>query len=192
MVKVKYSVNFINHIVRPGDSFNKLVKQYNSEVSSILAANPNINPNCIYCGQRIYIPVRRPLINGKTEKIKKQYSELLKECEVNEPENMPSTEIPEEVTIDVSGMWYTNWGEMMLTQTDNNVSGTYTWDDGKIEGVLNGNVLTGTWSEKPTYSPPGDAGVIEFIFNGNSFTGTWGYGDEPLSGLWEGTRSQIN
>jgi len=227
MIKVKYSENFITHTVQPGDSFNWIAKQYNNTVSSILAANPYINPNYIYCGQRLYIPIPISSSNAATtkigkkekiekmevkqketekqqvienckgymaecEKIKKQYAELLKECKKKGSEIEPgktNSEIPEEIAINVGGIWYTNWGEMILNQSGKNVSGTYTWDDGKISGVLNENVLTGTWSEMPTYSAPRDAGTIEFIFNQNSFTGTWGFGDEPLSGYWEGTRA---
>lgn len=221
MIKVNYSVNFITHTVQPGDSLNKLAKQYDSAVSSILAANPTINPNYIYCGQRICVPVRTPfnnvatyqqnhntqtsgslykilesmkevtkLLNQSTElvndiniKLTEKYTSIGEEEEVKTP-----LEVPEKTTIDVSGKWDTTWGDMILIQTGKNVSGSYTWDNGKIEGVLNGNIMTGTWSEEPTYNPPRDAGKIEFTFNHNTFLGKWGYGDEPLSGAWVGTR----
>lgn len=222
MIKVKYSENFITHTVQPGDSFNWIAKQYNNTVSSILAANPYINPNYIYCGQKLYVPIssynatttkigkkedvekmevkqketeKQQVVENykeymaECEKIKKQYAELLKECKKKGYEKEPGKTNSEVTVINVGGIWYTNWGEMTLNQIGKNVSGTYTWDDGKISGVLNGNVLTGTWSEKPTYSAPRDAGTIEFIFNQNSFTGTWGFGDEPLSGIWQGTRA---
>lgn len=127
---------------------------------------------------------------AECEKLKKQYAELLRECKGKsiEPEKKNSPVVPEEKAIDVSGKWDTTWGEMILNQSGENVTGTYTWDDGKIVGVLNGNVMTGTWSEKPSYSPPKDAGVVEFTFSPNSFTGKWAYGDEQPTGTWEGKR----
>jgi len=77
---------------------------------------------------------------------------------------------------------------MVLTQNGDSVSGTYTYDNGKITGKVSGNVLTGTWSESPSYSPPGDAGEIEFTMASDrkSFTGKWRYGSEGGWENWEG------
>jgi len=92
------------------------------------------------------------------------------------------------VSKDWSGTWDTNWGTMHLTQSQGKVTGTYSWDDGKIEGYisknLSGDMLAGTWSEEPSYAPPSDAGDFEFIMapDFNSFTGCWRYGS---SGEWE-------
>ncbi|NPV93325.1 MAG: S-layer homology domain-containing protein [Firmicutes bacterium] len=87
-----------------------------------------------------------------------------------------------------TGEWETNWGDMILTQTGAKVSGTYTHDDGKIEGTVSGSTLTGTWSEAPSYAPPGDAEEVEFVMSpdGKSFTGKWRYGSEGAWGNWEG------
>jgi hypothetical protein len=87
-----------------------------------------------------------------------------------------------------TGTWDTNWGTMHLTQSMGKVTGTYSWDDGKIVGYisknLTGDMLAGTWSEKPSYAPPDDAGDFEFKMapDFNSFTGCWRYGS---SGGWE-------
>jgi len=88
-------------------------------------------------------------------------------------------------TCDCTGRWQTNWGEMTLTQTeDNNVTGRYTHDDGKIEGTISGRSFTGRWSEAPTYEDPNDGGLVELEFepNCNSFTGRWKYG---TTGDWK-------
>ncbi|HYE82507.1 MAG TPA: S-layer homology domain-containing protein [Clostridia bacterium] len=87
-----------------------------------------------------------------------------------------------------TGEWKTSWGDMTLTQTGEKVTGTYTFDSGKIVGTVSGNVLTGTWSESPSYSPPHDAGEVEFVISedGKSFTGKWRYGSEGDWGNWEG------
>ena len=85
-----------------------------------------------------------------------------------------------------TGTWESKeWGTMELTQTGSSVTGTYTWDQGKIDGAVYGNALKGTWSEAPSYAPPADAGDFEFTLSsdGNSFTGKWRYGS---SGDWEG------
>jgi|GEM_PF-812073 len=95
---------------------------------------------------------------------------------------------------DWTGTWNTVWGslssQMHLQQTGNRVTGTYEWDNGKIEGLVSGNTLTGTWSEAPSYSPPGDAGDFEFTISPdcNSFTGRWRYGSAGGWGEWNGTR----
>lgn len=86
------------------------------------------------------------------------------------------------------GEWTTNWGDMVLTQTGSTVTGTYTHDQGRINGMVSGNTLTGTWSESPSYDPPSDAGDVELVMSadGKSFTGKWRYGSEGSWGVWEG------
>ena len=94
---------------------------------------------------------------------------------------------------DWTGTWNTVWGslssQMHLQQTGNRVTGTYEWDNGKIEGLVSGNTLTGTWSEAPSHSPPGDAGDFEFTISPDcsSFTGRWRYGSAGGWGEWNGT-----
>jgi hypothetical protein len=85
-----------------------------------------------------------------------------------------------------TGSWESTWGTMVFTQTGNKVTGTYTHDNGKIEGTVSGNTLTGTWSEAPTYAPTKDAGdfVITLASDEKSFTGNWRYGSG--TGKWDG------
>jgi hypothetical protein len=87
-----------------------------------------------------------------------------------------------------TGEWETDWGDMILTQTGTNVTGTYDYDDGIITGTVSGDTLTGTWAEAPSYAPPHDAGDIEFVMSadGRSFTGKWRYGSEGSWGNWDG------
>jgi hypothetical protein len=92
------------------------------------------------------------------------------------------------------GQWETDWGVMVLqiASGSGQVTGTYPHDEGRIAGQLSpdGTVLTGTWSEAPSYKPPQDAGRIEFVLGSdlNSFTGKWGYGDKDMTGTWVGRR----
>ena len=93
---------------------------------------------------------------------------------------------------DFSGKWSTtNFGGMTLIQNGNSVSGSYSHDNGKISGTVTGNILKGTWSEAPSYSPSDDAGDMEFTLaqDGNSWTGRWRYGSSgDWYPDWTGTR----
>ncbi len=88
------------------------------------------------------------------------------------------------------GEWDSNWGHMVLTQSGNVVTGTYTHDSGRINAVVSGNKLIGTWSEAPSYAPDRDAGDIEFIMSadGKTFSGSWGYGSSLAGGSWTGSK----
>jgi hypothetical protein len=89
---------------------------------------------------------------------------------------------------DFSGVWNTNWGEMKLQHSGASVTGTYTWDKGKISGSTIGNTFVGWWSEAPSYSPPDDAGSVELTFadDCSTFSGNWGYGNGDRTGTWSG------
>lgn len=88
------------------------------------------------------------------------------------------------------GEWDSNWGKMVLTQNGGVVTGTYTWDAGRITGTVSGNKLFGTWAESPSYAPNKDAGAIEFTMSedGMSFTGKWCYGSSGSWSGWQGTK----
>ncbi|MCK4258712.1 MAG: LysM peptidoglycan-binding domain-containing protein [Halanaerobiales bacterium] len=98
-----------------------------------------------------------------------------------------NSSIPTEYII-VHGIWETNFGDMVLIQDDNRVSGYYTWDGGIISGTMKNNVLVGTWAEEPTYASPIDAGKVELIFSEDSFVGKWGYAVAEPSYIWKGKR----
>ncbi len=95
-----------------------------------------------------------------------------------------------------SGSWSTDWGAMALNQDDSKVTGSYTWDSGKLAGTLVDGVFVGKWSESPSYSEPRDGGDAIFYFTKDcsSFTGNWHYGVHPSgtgwSGTWVGTKSK--
>ncbi|SFR95434.1 LysM peptidoglycan-binding domain-containing protein [Anaeromicropila populeti] len=122
------------------------------------------------------------------EQIKTDYEELLKKWEDSKTENSAPTTISSTEEINISGKWNTNWGLMTLTQTGPYVDGFYNWDNGKVTGILKNNVLTGIWTEEPTYTPPRDAGILELTFEQDSFTGKWGYRNNLPTNIWSGTR----
>ena len=83
----------------------------------------------------------------------------------------------------IAGTWKTQWGTMVLGQSGNTVTGTYTHDNGKITGTVSGNTFSGWWSESPSYSPPKDAGQVELTISADhkTMSGRWRYGS---SGTW--------
>ncbi len=79
-----------------------------------------------------------------------------------------------------TGAWTTNADfksvgsiTMTLTQTGNIVSGTYSYNQGRIQGQVNGLGLRGQWLEAPTYQAPSNGGDLELTLTPdcNSFTG---------------------
>ncbi len=90
-----------------------------------------------------------------------------------------------------TGAWETNWGRMDLQQSGDNVTGTYVRQSGKMVGRVAGNVLSGTWTEAPTYRPPKDEGDYEFsLLPGcNAFDGRWRYTGESRWRPWTGKRA---
>jgi hypothetical protein len=80
-----------------------------------------------------------------------------------------------------------------LKQIEINVTGTYDWDNGRIncKQTKTSGLMVGTWSEAPTYKAPDDAGDLELqqSIDGNSFTGKWRYGSSgDWVGEWNGKR----
>ncbi len=86
---------------------------------------------------------------------------------------------------------------MRLTIKDRKVTGTYEWDQGRIEGRVSadGRSLIGTWREHPSYNAPDDGGAIEVRLteSGDDVTGRWWFGDDtdgapPAGNKWNGRR----
>lgn len=94
-----------------------------------------------------------------------------------------------------SGTWNTQWGGpptvVTLVQSGAAVTGTYTYDNGQIQGTIAGGVLRGTWTETPTRAGPTDAGEFEWTLSagGRSFTGRWRYAGGGSWASWSGTCS---
>jgi hypothetical protein len=85
----------------------------------------------------------------------------------------------------VGGIFDTPYGPLTLQVEGNRVSGHYPGNEGRIEGTLDGLVMTGTWAQTD------GRGRFRFTFapDGQSFTGTWGSGQaEPISPGWDATR----
>jgi len=93
----------------------------------------------------------------------------------------------------VSGDWNTSFGKLSLKQTANKITGAYTNQNGRIDGMLQGNIIKGTWSQAPSYKPPKDAGDFMFVLSADrdSFSGKYrqGFGGEQWTGNWTGTKA---
>lgn len=84
-----------------------------------------------------------------------------------------------------SGAWSTNFGAMTLARSGRQVTGRYDYRGGRIEGLLDGQVLRGTWIQ--------DNARGHFVFHlspdGRSFQGRWGRGAaDSDGGEWRGSR----
>jgi hypothetical protein len=84
-----------------------------------------------------------------------------------------------------AGTWSTDFNRLVLTQIGNRVKGTYDFKEGRLEGVVEGELLEGTWTQS------NGSGRFEFRLNpdGRSFKGRWGYGKSVAQGAWNGTRN---
>ena len=110
------------------------------------------------------------------------------------PRDESSQETDSAGIIIISGTWKSGFGDIVFSQSGSRVTGTYTHDNGKIEGELKENTLRGKWSEKPSYEPPRNAGEFEFVFSEDvkTFSGKWryGFGKETWDGSWKGEFSE--
>lgn len=70
------------YIVRSGDNLSKIAKKFNTTVSAILKANPKIiNPDVIYAGTDLVIPVNNSENSKDYASIGKQVEKCLNDIE---------------------------------------------------------------------------------------------------------------
>lgn len=78
----------------------------------------------------------------------------------------------------------TDYGTMTLNFDGETVTGRYTHANGRIKGTLNGNILTGTWTQD------NGSGAFRFEFGDDfeTFQGKWNYkGERTMKSGWNGT-----
>jgi hypothetical protein len=78
---------------------------------------------------------------------------------------------------DVSGSYTSNWGSVVLHQSHDRVIGEYAYQHGRIDGVLDGNVLRYAWHEND-----GEGHGVFVIATDGALVGTWGIGDDDTRG----------
>lgn len=116
------------------------------------------------------------------------------------------------LTVDHS-IWETNFGPMIVAESEQHWSAIYPQYDGVIVGHAESDLVTGKWiqgqSDKRCSSPVGLAdsaqrdwlramdiedqtrhwGQVSFVFSGDEFTGTWNYcGAADTPRPWTGQR----
>jgi hypothetical protein len=85
----------------------------------------------------------------------------------------------------------------ILVQTNETVTGTYAYHEGRISGTVQGTHLIGKWFEYGGIESDRDSGPIDWVLSsdGKSFEGTWAYGEDgpdamiDSPGIWTGTRT---
>ncbi|MDP4181167.1 MAG: LysM peptidoglycan-binding domain-containing protein [Bacillota bacterium] len=59
----------ISYAIQTGDTLYKIAAKYNTTYQAILSANPGINPNILYIGQQICIPIAQATLQIATQPI---------------------------------------------------------------------------------------------------------------------------
>ena len=90
-----------------------------------------------------------------------------------------------------TGRYDTNWGEVILSQTGDRVTGSYSGKySGSISGTVNGGTLHFQWRQT---NDQFGRGVFRLSPDGRALAGTWGVNDsETNSGDWSGGRRGVN
>ena len=112
----------------------------------------------------------------------------------NPAANIPQHSMPAGASF--SGLWYTNFGDMKLTQkADGSTRGTFDYKgEGIVEGKVEGGVFIFEWTQ------PGDfqvgrrevkgKGYLVMGDDGLTMAGEWGYGDNYTGGgEWTGNKA---
>ena len=87
---------------------------------------------------------------------------------------------------DVSGTYATNYDDFHLKQEGTSVTGCYEWDQGILNGGIEGRIMKFTWIESGQKGPA----VMVFTSDGQKFYGLWWYeGREDVpGGIWDGEK----
>jgi outer membrane protein OmpA-like peptidoglycan-associated protein len=88
---------------------------------------------------------------------------------------------------DISGTYDTNYNKFHIRQQGTALLGCYEWNEGLLDGTIEGRVMQLTWSEGESRGPA----VFVFAPDGRSFRGPWWHGSDkgnPPAGEWNGTR----
>ncbi len=87
---------------------------------------------------------------------------------------------------DVSGTYKTNYNNFHLLQEGTSVTGCYEYDEGLLNGGIEGRIMKFTWRQKNSKGPA----IMVFTSDGKKFIGRWWYeGMEDETGrIWDGTK----
>jgi outer membrane protein OmpA-like peptidoglycan-associated protein len=87
---------------------------------------------------------------------------------------------------EVSGTYSTNYNDFHLRQQGTAVTGCYEWNNGVLNGGIEGRIMKFTWQENDRKGPA----VMVFTADGKKFFGLWWNegGENDIGGDWNGTR----
>jgi hypothetical protein len=95
----------------------------------------------------------------------------------------------------VAGLWDTDFATVTFRQDGAVIHGTYTLDEGRLEGTLEGDVMSGYWGEANSDRACAAErlgtkywGRFRFTFSADTFTGQWGHCEDEPTGAWNGKR----
>jgi outer membrane protein OmpA-like peptidoglycan-associated protein len=96
-------------------------------------------------------------------------------------------------TVQFTGAWQTNYGEMRLTQTGRRITGCYGPSESKagnytVEGTLEGTVFFGLWHESRESSGDSTGTMAFALTQEGELAGVWGTGPTDRTSRWDGTR----
>ncbi|MBM4321747.1 MAG: hypothetical protein FJ125_17875 [Deltaproteobacteria bacterium] len=99
--------------------------------------------------------------------------------------------LPGDIT--VSGKWDSNWGRLEFIQLGQQLSGTSDYNDCRLEGVVEGDLILFDWEQPgdPSEARQGVSGKGWFRISqdGQMLDGGWGYGKERAGGgSWHAER----
>ena len=97
--------------------------------------------------------------------------------------------VPEPTPGVFTGTWKTNIVDLFLTQSGNEVSGSYAYEGGTLKGLITGNRLDYAWTQTN-----GKKGKGYFIISddGKTISGRYGYNDDnAVGGEWKGEKAQV-
>ncbi|MCU0611499.1 MAG: OmpA family protein [Candidatus Eisenbacteria bacterium] len=92
---------------------------------------------------------------------------------------------------DISGTYETNYSDFHVRQQGTALIGCYDFDEGLLEGTIEGRLMKITWREHGGADDRGPA-VIVFAPDGKSFKGFWWYGGNEAGkpgGVWDGRKA---
>ena len=97
-----------------------------------------------------------------------------------------NTKLTNLVTAIWSGKWNSSFGDLILEQVGNKVTGKYK-NVGNIDAIYDKN----TKKLKGTFTNNGITGYLEFTFEGNTFKGKWGWTSAMTEkDAWNGTKNE--
>jgi len=87
---------------------------------------------------------------------------------------------------DVSGTYRTNYNDFHLLQQGTSVTGCYEYDEGLLNGGIEGRIMKFTWRELDGKGPA----IMVFTSDGKKFIGRWWYEGKESGpgGIWNGTK----